>query len=273
MPLPPFVGVAMIGVVAAACHRKADPPRADPEARAGVAVTVLEPGVDPQPVAQRVGPFTPVTMLIVIESTETVHEGARAPTVSPLTTETMDFTVTRTSGDATEATFEVALGAVFVSPDTTKNMAGWPMVVKRGAAGEVREMTAPSIRTDATSLEEGIGRYVRMMFVPIPSEPIGKGARWQVEQRVGSVAEFTTFQLLERRADALVVSISITASSDAIDAAWSTTFDGKLDVPLAPWQPARGAGTVTTHLDYTMLAGRRVLDQQGRVTIGVKSSR
>lgn len=157
---------------------------------------------------------------------------------------TMDFTLTLAERNTRGETLDVAMGSLQFRPDTRRNMTGWPLEVRRGAFGEVTTLTSPGYKTDPTAMEETFGRFVRLMFVPIPQAPIGIGARWQEHETVAGLDEATIFELTERTATALTVRVSARVAT--VDEPlsrrdrYSASLEGTLEVPVAPWQPARG---------------------------------
>ena len=174
--------IAMLCALAA-CSRSREPKRDKPSAEPPPRVALVAAGRDPQIVASTLlEPFAPD------------HDARRAPghragdpghaarsSPSHAFTMTTDFGFRAAEVDGRRhATFDVAMGAAALlrARHDAQHTTGWPLTVVRGARGDLRSLSTGSSRTDATALEETFGRTSSAwMFVPVPSEPIGVGAR------------------------------------------------------------------------------------------------
>ncbi len=218
-------------------------------------VTLLDPGAEPRGVlAYQLVHGTESEHLITARSTiaqvlggDPEQDFSRPEVTLPLTarigaSNAMGQNVTLTVGDAT-------------SPDDSTRAAlqdapGSEATLRMSLSGAVHELTlSPSPASNDTAreaLEHALFQTVYGVGV-MPSEPVGIGARWLIEQPIESatdIVQSTTVTLREKTDDVLVLDVSVNQQPSL--EYFDTPGAGRL---LIDTFSSNGSGTITVDLE------------------------
>lgn len=97
-------------------------------------------------------------------------------------------------------------------------------VTPKGHVHDVKISTPPGFPAQAQQMLNGMSQSFESMVSPLPSEPVGVGAKWQVTTRVASAGadllQFATYILKEKSGSQATLNVTVAqvAASDAVNA-------------------------------------------------------
>jgi hypothetical protein len=200
----------------------------------------------------------------------------------PVTGTIADFKLT-----ASDPSHEQMLAKMQEPLGKIKGMTVRYTVDARGHASEVKVELPKNAPPEATKMLDQMKQSLDVMASPLPAEPIGQGAKWQIVQRVTSpadIVQLSTVTLKKREGSKLELATDITqlaASSKlmAPDLPPGTTADLKsfksvgtatMFVDLGKVAPDKGNGDVKASMDVASGPQRMNMDMGMKMTLSAK---
>jgi hypothetical protein len=120
-------------------------------------------------------------------------------------------------------------------------------------------------------------RRFRLAFTPLPREPVGVGARWEVpliEHQDGALlSERFTYRLAARQTDAATLALEDQASAAGGGARSSSAGEGAVAAAIGVWRPTRVALDSEGAVAITDATGTYDVRQVGRLEVGPTGAR
>ncbi len=247
---------------------------ADKVVAAGRAPTVrlVEPGAEPRaPLAYALAKGARVPLGMSLDMTMGVKNADRA--VQPTAIPRLALTLDMTTGDVDakgDAHVDAKLTRVAVEPSGAAQAAmadalrpamdglkGFALSYRVSASGRVHDLVAkaPADAPRASAqILGGVSQSFEAMVAPLPSEPVGVGARWRVVSRVSAAGpdllQLATYTLTAREGGKAVLDVTLTqvAASERVQT------PGLPDGVTARVRRFRSSGRGVTRLDLASVA-------------------
>lgn len=251
-PPPPHAADAL--PASASASASVSPPTPSP-ARPPV-LSLLSPGTPPL-TPLRLAPRLSPQHLTITTRTTSSSLPVPVPTISldvdvlPLSTSpsSIDYSFTLTDARATDAPSS-SLSAARASLSSARGTSGLARITPQGATVATQLSLPDSAPPQLAQLLGGLHDSFDAMSIPLPTEPVGVGARWQLVATIAPnglpTTTTTTYELTQLTGT--VAHIATTVSQSAADPSLTltTTGTGTLELDLSEVVPSRSTSTTTT---------------------------
>ncbi len=136
----------------------------------------------------------------------------------------VDGKLQRVDVEAKGATQEKLAGALRPTLDGMKGLAMTYYVNEKGHVHDVKTTLPPTMPAQAAQLMSGMNQSIESMMAPLPDEPVGKGAKWEVIGRIAAngadLIQVSTFTLKDRKDSLLNLDVGVKqlAAKDEVNA-------------------------------------------------------
>jgi hypothetical protein len=280
-----FPAVPATGILAAGV--------ADKVLAAGRAPTVrlVTAGAEPRaPIAYALTKGATVPFGMALDMTMGVKTSSRAvqPTAIPRLALGLDLTTTDVDASG-DAHVDAKLTRAAAEPKGAEQEAmakaldpalaalrGFSMSYRVGPTGRIHDLVAkapPDAPQGAQQVLGGVSQSFESMVAPLPSEPVGVGARWRVVTRVTAAGpdllQLATYTLASRDGQSLGLDVTLTqvAASDVVKTpgmpdtvtarlkSFRSSGKGSTTVDLASVAPIKGSMSVESSMDVEIATG------------------
>jgi hypothetical protein len=169
-----------------------------------------------------------------------------------------------------------------VGLDSAKGMTGTAIMDTRGFNRDATMELPPGLDPQMRQMMEGSMQNLEQMSAPLPAEAVGKGARWELTQRLEQngmkLDQITAYELVALDGDRLTLSATVTQKADRQTVTTpagsaellelSSTGSGTVDIDLAHLVPTSKVNLVS---DYSMQAMGQTID--AHLTMAIEISR
>ena len=265
------------------------PPKAD--TRAKTTVKLLHPGAEPRTALRYIFQANRTeTMVIEMSMAMAMEIGdqKRPETQMPVTRTTMTIDSKEVSPEG-DLHYEFRVEEIEVLPDAGANPAlvdamkqqmssmqgtsGSATVTSRGFARDVRIDLPPGTDPHITRFMDNMKQSMNEMSAPLPEEPVGIGARWQVTMPVETPAlrftQIATYTLAEIQRDKVKVDVAIKQSAPPQE----INTPGAAPGAKASLESLDSAGTGTVELQMTTLVPTSSLNLTSTYVISANDRR
>ena len=229
----------------------------------------MEMGEQKQPETK----MPPTQMTMTIESKE----------VSPQGDMRYEFKMEKADVLADPNANPMMVNAMKQSMNSLVGMSGWATVTPRGFTTDAEIKMPDGIDPQMGQAMGNMRQSMKQMSAPLPAEPVGKGARWQVTmpfETIGmKITQIATYELLEVRGDKVKFDVAIEQSAEpqeinmpgtppgTIMSLESLTTSGKgtVELQMTDLVPTSNVNMTTT---YTVSANDQKI--KTTMTIGMK---
>ena len=211
-------------------------------------------------------PATPVPQMVMLLD---LTAGDRSPAGDTR----VEGTIQGVTVDAKGPAQEQIAGAMRPQLDALKGVGMTHLVSSKGHVHDLKLKLPPGLPAAAEQMLTGMSQSFESMVAPLPVEPVGKGARWQVVTRVVNagtdIVQLATYTLKSRAGQKATIDVAITqlASSGSIKApgmppgvtatlrSFNSTGSGTTRVDMTSIAPDGGQIGVRSVMDIDVLAG------------------
>jgi hypothetical protein len=183
----------------------------------------------------------------------------------------VDGKLQRVDVEAKGAEQQKLAGALRPTLDGMKGLAMTYYVDEKGRVHDVKTTLPPTMPAQAAQLMSGMNQSIESMMAPLPDEPVGNGAKWEVIGRIAAngadLLQVSTFTLKDRK-DALLtldVGVKQLAAKDEVNA------PGMPPGATARIKSFQSSGTGSSSLDTTDVAPKSgSLNMKSAMSLEVK---
>lgn len=254
-------------------------------------VKVLDAGAEPRAeLAYAIPKGSKASLDIAMDISLTMKQGKEAVPEISLPRMTIGFETTAADAKPDDFKIEGMLGKISVDAGKTAQaqqlatalkgdldkMKGLSMtywLTSKGATHDVKIDLPAGFPPQAQQVMEGMNQSLGQMTSPLPKEPIGVGAKWQVVSRANLAGQdvllFSTYTMKSKEGDAVKLDISVTqlAANERVTppnmppgftaklTSFVATSTGSTTLDLASPVPREGAMSVKTSLDLDLANG------------------
>ncbi len=251
-------------------------------------VKLLEPGADPRTdLSYTLAKGTSQKMVMAMDMAVGVKAKGQSMPQTPMPRMTMGFdTATAERSPAGEFKIDSRLTSASVDPNGGQQeqmakalrpqieaMKGLGMAYWVSAKGNVRDVKLdmpPSVPPSAQQIMSGMSQSFESMVTPLPAEPVGVGARWQVVSRVATggadILQSAVYTLKSRAGARAVLDVTLVqvAASDTIHTAqmptgmsakvksFNSTGGGSTQMDLKSVAPEGGTMALKTAMEISV---------------------
>ncbi len=211
-------------------------PKPDTGAAVGAPVVKLvKPGAEPRRELRiAVKPGQAETMKMTMTMAIGMKLGARSQPANKLPPMVMDmdmkvtdvkpsgdlryeFTLTKADVGAAPGIDPRVKGAIQKALGGLKGLGGWAVVTNRGLTKEAKINIPPGVDPQTKQVMQGMEQAMQQMGAPLPEEPVGIGAQWQVITKMSQngiqIGQTATYDLVKLTGDDLSCKVAIVQSA------------------------------------------------------------
>ncbi|UQA57385.1 hypothetical protein [Polyangium aurulentum] len=166
---------------------------------------------------------------------------------------------------------EKIAGALRPSLDSMKGLAMTYYVDEKGRVHDVKTKLPPTMPEQAAQLMAGMNQSIESMMAPLPEEPVGTGAKWEVIGRISAngadLLQVSTFTLKDRKDTLLTLDVGVKqlAAKDEVNA------PGMPPGTTARIKSFQSGGTGSSSLDTTDVAPKSgTMNMKSAMSLEVK---
>lgn len=157
-------------------------------------------------------PPAPKTPPIIMEAEGKIHD------VSPTGEADYSLTITRADVQDDPAAPPAVVGAIRSNLKGLEGLSNSATITDRGFVKNAQVSIPPTVPPEIRQVMEGMQQSLSQMTRPLPEEPIGVGARWEVEylvsQNIMTVKQTAEVTLTALEGDVLTLSVKINQTAD-----------------------------------------------------------
>ncbi len=172
-----------------------------------------------------------------------------------------EFSLTGTDVAATPGVDPKVQGAIKQALGQLKGLSGWAVVSNRGISKEAKINVPPGADAQTKQVMQGMEQAMQQMGAPLPEEPVGLGAQWQVITKLSQngiqIGQTATYDMVKLAGDALSCKVAITqhAPKQKVPSPLGVTVDllsmkstgsGTTDLRLTKIAPVKSQVKVTS---------------------------